>query len=65
MQKARVGFIGLGAMGAGMAANLIRAGFPVTVHNRTREREEPLAELGAERAAVSYTHLTLPTIYSV
>ncbi len=50
MQKARIGFIGLGAMGAGMAANLVRAGFPVTVHNRTREREEPFAELGAERA---------------
>lgn len=47
----RVGFIGLGTMGAAMAARLIAAGFDVTVHNRTRAREEPLADLGAARAA--------------
>lgn len=46
----KIGFIGLGNMGAPMAANLIRAGFDVAVHNRTREREVPLAELGAARA---------------
>lgn len=48
---ARIAFIGLGAMGAPQAANLIKAGFPVTVHNRTRSKEEPLAALGAARAA--------------
>jgi 3-hydroxyisobutyrate dehydrogenase len=37
-------------MGAPMARHLIEAGNDVTVHNRTRERELPLAELGAERA---------------
>jgi 3-hydroxyisobutyrate dehydrogenase-like beta-hydroxyacid dehydrogenase len=37
-------------MGAPMARHLIEAGHDVTVHNRTREREVPLAELGAERA---------------
>ena len=47
----RVGFVGLGTMGAAMAARLVAAGFDVTVHNRTRAREEPLAELGAVRAA--------------
>lgn len=47
----KVGFIGLGTMGAAMAARLIAAGHEVSVHNRTREREEPLAELGAQRAA--------------
>jgi 3-hydroxyisobutyrate dehydrogenase len=47
----KVGFIGLGVMGAPMARNLINAGFDVTVHNRTREKEEPLAKLGATRAA--------------
>lgn len=47
----RVGFIGLGTMGAPMARNLIDAGFDVAVHNRTREREEPLADRGAKRAA--------------
>jgi 3-hydroxyisobutyrate dehydrogenase len=38
-------------MGAPMARNLLAAGHDVTVHNRTRSREEPLAELGASRAA--------------
>jgi len=37
-------------MGAPMARHLIEAGHNVTVHNRTRERELPLAELGAMRA---------------
>lgn len=47
----RVGFVGLGTMGAAMAARLVAAGHHVTVHNRTRAREEPLAALGAARAA--------------
>jgi 3-hydroxyisobutyrate dehydrogenase len=47
----RVGFIGLGTMGAPMARNVLSAGHEVTVHNRTRSREEPLATLGASRAA--------------
>lgn len=46
-----VGFIGLGALGAPMAANLLAKGFPLTVHNRSRERELPLAAAGATRAA--------------
>jgi 3-hydroxyisobutyrate dehydrogenase len=47
----RIGFIGLGTMGAPMARRLIDAGHDLTVHNRTRVREEPLAEAGARRAA--------------
>jgi 3-hydroxyisobutyrate dehydrogenase len=47
----RVGFIGLGTMGTPMARNVLNGGFDVTVHNRTRSREEPLAGLGAARAA--------------
>lgn len=43
----RIGFIGLGIMGRGMAANLLRAGFGVTVWNRTAERMAPLLEMGA------------------
>lgn len=38
-------------MGAPMATRLVDAGFDVTVHNRTRSREEPLASSGARRAA--------------
>jgi 3-hydroxyisobutyrate dehydrogenase-like beta-hydroxyacid dehydrogenase len=46
----RVGVVGLGTMGAPMARHLVNAGFTVTVHNRTRSREEPLERLGAQRA---------------
>lgn len=46
-----IGFIGLGIMGRGMAANILKAGFPLTVWNRTVERTRPLAEAGAEVAA--------------
>lgn len=44
----RVGFLGLGHMGEPMAANLLRAGVPLTVWNRTPGKA---AELGAEVAA--------------
>ncbi|WP_411871409.1 NAD(P)-dependent oxidoreductase [Vulcanococcus limneticus] len=46
-----VAWIGLGALGSPMASNLLAAGFPLTVHNRRRGREEPLAARGARRAA--------------
>lgn len=47
----KLAFIGLGTMGAPMAARLLEAGHELTVYNRTREREEPLARKGAKRAA--------------
>ena len=47
----KVAFIGLGTMGAGMAANILKAGHELTVHNRTREKEEAVAKEGALRAA--------------
>lgn len=47
MAISRVGFVGLGIMGAPMAANLLKAGYTVTVWNRTASRAEPLAEMGA------------------
>src|SRR3989442_12116987 len=46
-----VGFIGLGRMGTGMAANLLRAGHEVTVYNRTPSRARALVEQGAYGAA--------------
>lgn len=46
----KVGFIGLGQMGSGMAANLIRAGHEVTVFNRSAGKSEPLVKLGARAA---------------
>jgi 3-hydroxyisobutyrate dehydrogenase-like beta-hydroxyacid dehydrogenase len=47
----KVGFIGLGHMGAGMAANLLKAGHDVTVYNRTRTKIEALVAQGAKAAA--------------
>jgi len=46
----RIGFIGLGIMGRPMAANLLAAGYPVTVHNRSRGAVDELVALGAARA---------------
>lgn len=47
----RVGFAGLGTMGGAMAANLARAGFPLTVWNRTPGRAAEAVGLGAAEAA--------------
>jgi 3-hydroxyisobutyrate dehydrogenase len=49
----RIGFIGLGTMGSAMAANIVRAGFPLTVWNRTVGRAPELADLGATFAATA------------
>ncbi len=46
----RIGFIGLGLMGTGMSKNLLKAGYPVTVWNRTVSKMEPLVEAGAKTA---------------
>ena len=46
-----IAVLGMGTMGAPMARNLLKADHTVVVHNRTREREEPLAAEGASRAA--------------
>ena len=43
----KVGFIGLGRMGAAMASNLLKAGHEVTVYNRTPGKAEALSALGA------------------
>ena len=49
--KESIGFIGLGIMGGAMAANVLRAGYDLTVWNRTPGRITPLAEAGAAVAA--------------
>ncbi len=46
----QVGFIGLGHMGSGIAANLLKAGHDVTVYNRTRAKAAALASQGAKVA---------------
>jgi len=47
----KIGFIGLGSMGRGMARNLLKAGHEVTVYNRTRARADEFAREGAKVAA--------------
>jgi 3-hydroxyisobutyrate dehydrogenase-like beta-hydroxyacid dehydrogenase len=46
----KTGFIGLGHMGVGMAANLVKAGHDVSVFNRSPEKRRALLELGAHEA---------------
>ena len=46
----RVGFIGLGQMGTGMAASLVAAGHQVTVYNRSQEKADALKADGAQVA---------------
>lgn len=46
----KIGFIGLGQMGAAMASNLLKAGHDVAVWNRSPGRADPLVQLGATRA---------------
>ena len=46
----KIAYLGLGTMGRGMVGNLLKAGYPVTVWNRTPERCAPLVEKGASQA---------------
>lgn len=46
----RIGFVGLGTMGSGMAANLLQKGFDLTVWNRTESKMRPLMDAGARGA---------------
>jgi 3-hydroxyisobutyrate dehydrogenase len=48
--KPNVALLGLGTMGRGMAANLLKAEYPLTVYNRTRARAEALESSGARVA---------------
>jgi 3-hydroxyisobutyrate dehydrogenase-like beta-hydroxyacid dehydrogenase len=50
-ENMKLGFIGLGRMGAAMAANLVKAGHRVSVFNRSAGKSGPLIELGAREAA--------------
>ncbi|WIG57510.1 MAG: 2-hydroxy-3-oxopropionate reductase [Ktedonobacterales bacterium] len=46
----QLGFLGTGAMGSRLAARLLKAGYPVVVYDRTREKTQPLMRLGAQVA---------------
>ena len=67
MGDLRLGYIGLGLMGKPMAQNLLKAGFPLVVHNRSRQKVAGLVRQGAcaaesprevaERSDVVFTNL--------
>ena len=50
MRTTKVGWIGLGTMGNSMSQQLINAGYPLTVYNRTKEKENAIKALGATTA---------------
>ncbi|MDK2985998.1 MAG: hypothetical protein PWQ96_1641 [Clostridia bacterium] len=50
MAQLKVGWVGLGRMGIPMSKNLLNAGYPVTVYNRTKEKTKELADIGADVA---------------
>jgi 2-hydroxy-3-oxopropionate reductase len=50
MSKPRIGFVGLGIMGSPMARHLLEAGYPLTVHDISREAVARLVALGAGEA---------------
>jgi 3-hydroxyisobutyrate dehydrogenase len=49
-RKQKIGWIGAGRMGTPMAERLIKAGYDVTIWNRTRAKAEPLAKIGGKLA---------------
>ena len=51
MANPTIGFIGLGIMGKPMARNLLKAGYPLVVHNRSRAAVDELSKEGAQPAA--------------
>ena len=65
MEIKKVVIIGSGTMGSGIAAQLCNAGVPVTLLDLTNEISKKARERIYTSRPVSYTHLTLPTIYSV
>jgi 3-hydroxyisobutyrate dehydrogenase-like beta-hydroxyacid dehydrogenase len=49
-RKQRIGYVGLGMMGGGMATHLVKSGYPVTVFDLSEDAIERVMEYGAERA---------------
>jgi len=51
IKATKVAILGLGTMGSGMASNLLKAGVPLAVYNRTAAKAQPFAAKGARIAA--------------
>lgn len=50
MNSLKIGWAGLGNMGAAMAGNLLKSGYQVKVFNRSKDKERPLTDMGATSA---------------
>ena len=61
----KVGFIGLGRMGSGMAARLLAAGQALTVFNRSVEKIQPLAAQGAQAAKTLADFAAVDVVFSM
>ena len=61
----RIGFIGLGGMGQGMAANLLKAGHEVVVWNRSPEPVQGLVAQGARAAASPAEAFETEVVFSI
>jgi 3-hydroxyisobutyrate dehydrogenase-like beta-hydroxyacid dehydrogenase len=64
-QQVRIGWLGAGRMGLVLARRLLDAGHTLTVYNRTREKAEPLAELGATIAASPADLATCEIVFTI
>ena len=60
----KIGFIGLGQMGAAMASNLVQAGHDVTVWNRSPDKTEPLVAASREAMANAARHAGDAQVYA-
>jgi 3-hydroxyisobutyrate dehydrogenase-like beta-hydroxyacid dehydrogenase len=60
-----IGFIGLGQMGSGMAANLVKAGHHVTVYNRSPQKVEAVVRRGAEPARTVADACTADVVFTM
>jgi 3-hydroxyisobutyrate dehydrogenase len=61
----KIGWIGMGRMGAPMAERLIKAGLDVTVWNRTRAKAEPLAKIGGKVVDHLYELKHVDVLFSI
>jgi 3-hydroxyisobutyrate dehydrogenase len=61
----RIGWIGMGRMGYPMAERLVKAGYDVTVYNRTRAKAEPLAALGAKIVDQPHELAAMDVVFSI
>ncbi len=62
MRKPTIGWIGLGKMGIPMSLQLLKAGYPVTVYNRNKEKEQVFRSSGAVVAASPSLLITMSDI---